>query len=750
MRKNTTRIKANQKFAFILFAFMFAIAILFGRILFLKVVHGQEYEAAVRNQQINRYDVVLTADRGSILDRNEQVLAISTAVYNVVLDSLVLSENDDKQKEKTISTLCEYFPELDAATLRKYITVDPSTGNIYLANNWKYLVKSISRELKEELEEKSLKGVYYEQTSQRSYPLKTVGCHLIGFTRGDTQWGIERHYNDYMVGTPGRSFLLYQEGDSVAYQDYAPQDGDTVITTIDYTIQQYTEEVVNNTAAKWSCDTVAAIVMDPSTGEILSMAQSGGFDLNNPSGPPQLESDAAFREQWEAMEAEEQMEYLNKMWTNFSISSTYEPGSIYKPLVIAAALEEGVISKSDTFYCSGSMDVSGEHIRCHLRSGHGTVTVEDIMAYSCNVGTMQIAQKLGADKFYEYQKSFGFGEKTGIDLPGEGGTGASLMHAKSAIGPVELATMSFGQTFNCTSIQMITAFAASINGGEIMEPHVVSQILDEAGNIVYENKPETVRKVISQATSDYIRVALKATVERGTGKKIQIEGYSIGCKTGTAEQGSRNRNDLWTLTHVSYFPAENPQYIIFAIMHLPEGYADGVQSTAPMTKELMEKIIRYKNLEPTEGANGTNGMASAQAVTVPNYVGGSTYSVVGDLDSRELMYKVVGTGNTIVNQVPKEGAKVDKGSEIILYVEKSQEDLGTVTVPNVVGSTYSEASTKLIDAGFGVVFEGEEGGKVSTQKPRYGVSVEKGSEVTVTLVPVDTTPPEDTEPGATQ
>lgn len=728
MRRRTKGIKAKQKFAFILFVFMAVLTLLFGRVVYWKVVHGAEFEAAVKNQQINRYDLVNAANRGSILDRNEQVLAVSTAVYNIVLDPLQLAEGKEEQQEKTLKTLCEYFPELKYEDLKYHITENPSTGEINTPNHWKYLVKGVERSVKEELEGKDLLGVYYEQTSKRSYPLKTLACHLIGF---NNTWGLEGYYNDEMTGTPGRSFILYQGADSVTYQDYAATDGNTIVTTLDYTIQQYAEEAVKETMAEWPSENVAAIVMNPNTGEIYAMASADTFDLNDPDEPLQLETDETFQETWEAMTDEQKSEYLNTTWKNFCVSDTYEPGSIYKPLVAAAALEEGVITANSTFNCSGKITVADTDIDCHLHSGHGTVTVEEILAQSCNPGIIQIAQKLGAEKFYKYQREFGFGQKTGIDLPGEG---EGILHTQSALGPVELATSSFGQTFNCTSIQMITAFSALINGGNLVQPYLVSQIVDDEGTVVMEHNTNVVRKVISQKTSDYIRTALKATVDHGTGKKIAIPGYSIGCKTGTSEQGKRDKKN-WTLTHMAYFPAENPQYLVFSIIHLPQDYTDGVQTTATMTKQIMENIIKYKNLEPTEKTEETSTLNSGKTtVAVPDYVGSSTYHVTMDLDGRGLKYKVVGTGNQITNQVPKGGTKVEVGSEIILYVEKSEEDSGTVKVPDVLGQTYTEAVSTLTDAGFEVVFNGEtENTVVSLQEPKYGVSVEAGSEVSITL-----------------
>lgn len=733
MRKSSGGIRANGRFAFILFAFFAAFALMFGRVLYMKVVHGAEYEAAAKNQQINRYDITIPPNRGSILDRNNQVLAISTTVYNVALDSLQLAEVAElspEEQEKTLTTLCEYFPELDYNTLKQYVTINPETGELYMNNHWKYLVKGIERSVKEELEAMNLKGVYFEKSSKRSYPLNSSACHLVGFTRGDAQWGLEGYYNSYMEGTPGRSFILYNGADSVVHQDYDAKDGDTIITTIDYNIQKIAEEVVAETAAEWPAKNVAAMVMDPYTGEVYAMAESHSFDLNNPNEIPEWETDTKYTENWDQLSSEEQLEYLNTMWKNFCVSDTYEPGSIFKPMLVAAALEEGVITPNSSFQCNGYTDIGGYRIKCHLVSGHGNINVEQIMAQSCNMGVIQIANLLGADKFYEYQREFGFGDYTGIDLPGEA---AGQLHSKESIGPTELATMSFGQTFNCTSIQVIAAFSSLINGGNLVKPHVVSQIVDADGNVVLENDTEVVRRVISEKTSAYMRTALKATVENGLAKKLQIDGYSIGCKTGTAEQGSRTNDDLWAPSNMSYFPAENPKYIVFTVINQPSDYVEGVQTPTPMTKKLIEGIIKYDNLEPTQPVEDEANLSQNKTVTVADYTDSVIFDVIGDLDGKELTYKVVGNGNTVVNQVPKGGTTVDVGSEVILYVQRSEEDTGTVSVPNVVGKNYEQAETTLTNAGFTVAFEGDQSGTVTAQDPKYGVSVAKGSEVMLTL-----------------
>ncbi|WP_317853768.1 penicillin-binding transpeptidase domain-containing protein [Chakrabartyella piscis] len=728
MRRPELQKSVKVRMYFMLACFIVCLIGLIGRVAYLKTVHGEEYEAQAKVQQINRYDTVITPNRGNIVDRNDQALAVSVAIYNVVLDPLVLSQNNATTQAETISTLCTYFPELQYDTLQYYISpVSEGSEEINLNNHWKYLVKGIEQDEKDELEALNLKGVYYEQTSRRAYPLSDIGAHAIGFIRGDTSWGLESYYNDYMSGETGRSFILYEQGNSITYQDYDAKDGSTLVTTIDYMMQQYAEQAVAESQEMWPCEKTVAIVMDPNTGEVFAMAESDPYDLNDPSTPLAMMDTEENIAIWEAMTTEEQVNYLNNMWKCFTVSSTYEPGSVFKPMVVAAALEEGIISMSDTFYCGGSVTISGMEIGCHLASGHGIIDVEEVLAQSCNMGMIQIAEEMGAEIFYEYQKEFGFGELTGIDIGGEA-SASSLLHSVSALGATELATSSFGQTFNATSIQIISAMAALINGGNIIEPHLVSHILDSSGNVVYENKNEVIRKVISEETSDTLRLALKATVDHGTGTKIAIPGYSIGCKTGTGEQGDRTRDDLWALTHIAYFPAENPEYLVMGLMYMPETYTDGVQSTAPLTKSIIENIIKYKNMEPTVDVLETTSTGD-ETVVLPDYTGSVTFDVVNDLDARGLTYTVVGTGNTVVNQIPKATTGVTRGSEIILYVEKAESDSGTIPVPNVIGKTYDEANEALVNAGFTVIYSGSELGVVTSQSPQYGISMSAGESV---------------------
>ncbi|MGL4790458.1 MAG: peptidoglycan D,D-transpeptidase FtsI family protein, partial [Anaerotignaceae bacterium] len=586
-RKQIEQLKGIKvKLTFILFTLMIAFVGLGVRVFYLKNVYGEKYETAAKNQQISSYDTEISPNRGKITDRNNQALAISTTVYNIVLDVRVLVQNTVEEQERTITALAEALEELDYATLKDYITINPETGKPNLDTSWKILAKEQSREVKEALEAQKLKGVVYNKDTKRRYPVETLAAQVIGFSR-DTLWGLEKQYNSQMTGVAGRSFITYDGQNGAVAQEVPAEDGNTIVTTLDYTIQTYAEQAVQNAMAEHNPEFATTVVMNPNTGEIYAMAQAPTFNLNSPMEPLEL-ANGNFETVWESMDISQQLEYLNNVWKNHNISSSFEPGSIVKPIVAATAIEEGVISSTDTFYCPGYKEVAGIRISCHLRSGHGIQTLEQGLANSCNVVMMEIGNKMGSQMLYDCLKDFGFGSLTGIDLPSEA-SASTLMYTPDKMGPTERATMSFGQSFNATTIQSISALAAAINGGDLMRPYVVSQVVDKDGNVVLENKPEVVRKVISQETSDIIRNDLVATVEYGTGKRAKISGYTYGGKTGTAEQGVRGSNQH-TLSFIGFLPAENPQYVAITLIHKPENYATGITTVAPMMKTLFESI----------------------------------------------------------------------------------------------------------------------------------------------------------------
>ncbi len=724
-----------------------------ARVYYLKIVKGAEYEQEAISQQITRFgDVTIPPNRGAIVDRNKQPLAVSTTVYNVAVDPVAMKELDDAYKEniangvkdaknvkeEVITALNEVIG-VDKDTLYDIFSVDEATGKLkYDGVRFKYVKKQISREEKEKLEALGIgsrTAVVFEKDTKRNYVMSTVASNVIGFIRGDTKFGIESKYDKELSGIAGRSFVTYDSNTSAVSKEILPEDGGTVVTTIDYTIQQYAEEIAQKALLDHNPDNVSVMVMNPNTGEIYAMAQGYTFDGNNPSDPLALTTNPAFQSKWEAMTDEEKYNYLNTCWNNFNVSSSFEPGSIFKPMVVAACLEEGVITNNTTFNCTGSRSVGGWDIPCHLTSGHGIIDVEGVLAQSCNVGMMDMVAKLGAEKFYKYQKDFGVGELTGIDLPGEASF-SNLMYDLEDIGPTELATMSFGQSFTTTPIQVLNAFCAVINGGKLMRPYVVSQVIDTDGNIVEEKQPEIVRRVISQETSDIVRKDMESTLTVGTGKKARIEGYAIGGKTGTAQQG--NRSDyIHSVSFISYYPIDNPEIIAMVLIHKPEQYIDGITSPAPYMKELMEDIIHYKSYEPDypiENTSSNNQTTQNTTVTIEEYTGKSAYETVNVLESMGLTYEIVGSGDTIVNQAPHGGTSVNLGSKILLYVTKGEGEGDTVQVPNVVGKNYNDAVAALNELGFQVAnIGGTENTVVTAQDPQSGLFIQKGSTVTIEL-----------------
>ena len=523
---------------------------------------------------------------------------------------------------------------------------------------------------------------------------------VIGFIRGDSIWGLESYYNDEMLGVPGRTFRTYEENNSIVTRQEKAQKGHTLVTTLDQTMQQYAEEACKTAYDAYNPVNTSVIIMNPNTGEVLAMAQYPSFNLNDPTELTQM-SNSEFKAQWDALNDEQRLELANKSWKNFNLSETFEPGSIYKPVVAGMALEEGVISENDTFYCPGVKSVAGYEIHCHKTSGHGTLTLEEVLANSCNVGMMEIMTKLGPEKYYKYQKDFGFGEKTGIDLPGEV-SASSLLYTLEQLNLAEQATSSFGQGFNCTAIQAINAFAACINGGNLMKPYLVSQIIDENGSVVKENQPTVVRRVISEETSDYLRKALESVVKpTGTGKKAVINGYAVGGKTGTAEQGVRGSGE-YTLSFIAYLPVENPDIIAMTVIHKPPNYYDGCDiSPVPMLREILVDIINYKAIPPSYSSTDEEiNIAASDEVTLKDYTNQNLQEAISDLNAQGVDFELIGGGGSIVTkQYPEANTSVTKGSKVLLYI--SQEDgKELISVPDVVGLSPAGAQEMLETVGF--------------------------------------------------
>lgn len=615
----------------------------------IKIIYGKEYEAAVVSQTM--VDKTVPSERGSIYDANGNILAESTPVYDVILEPRILAEAEDEDLENTFACLSE-ITGISINELNSYMEKNDD-GTLKYDTYYLPILKEISAQTAKEIEEKKLVGVWLEQKESRVYPYGVSACHIVGFENGNSSFGIENSYNSYLTGKDGRTVRQYENGSSeVIY--YPLENGCSVISTIDVNIQKIAEEGVKEAMEEFPCETASILVMEPDTGKILASASSNTFDPNNPTVPVNYDQN-----EFQSLDSEKQAEILNSTWNNFNVSSTFEPGSIFKPMLVCGALDENIITTSSTFYCEGYKDVADRRIHCIRRTGHGAESLKDSIANSCNSVMMEIAQAEGAELFYKYQKDFGFGSKTGVDLPFE--TGAStLMYTADQLGPVELATSSIGQSFNCTPIQALTAFCSIANGGKIMQPYAVSKVIDENGYTVLENTPTAIRTVISQETCDIMNEYLQAVVEEGTGKKAQVAGYKIAGKSGTGEQGDRS-SDRYTITFIGYFPADDPKAAMLVVIDKPEEYADGVTTAAPCFGNTAKKILEYMNIEP-EGET-----AKSDTVSMPLLTGMSVSEASSALESLGINYTLVGTGETITNQFPKEGESISENAAVVLY-----------------------------------------------------------------------------------
>ncbi|MDA3846364.1 MAG: penicillin-binding transpeptidase domain-containing protein, partial [Vallitaleaceae bacterium] len=444
-------------------------------------------------------------------------------------------------------------------------------------------------ELKRAINSKEIQGVYLEGYYKREYPYNTLASDVIGVydQAGTANYGVEQEYDDYLTGIYGRLYGYVDNGVFVKQEEILAENGYNVNLTIDFTIQNQVEDALQAYMETHEAKSANAIVMDPQTGEILAMASYPTFDLNDPYNLELVLSE----EQLSNMTGEDIQNHRYNLWRNFNVSNTFEQGSTYKSLVLAAALEEGVIDVDTTFRCDGSLHIAGYDIRCWKREGHGDLTAAEALVNSCNVSFMQIGALLGSDTFFNYSQLYGVGEKTGIDMVAEEGDSTAIYFQREQLGESELATSSFGQGFNMTSIQLITAFSSIINGGYMYQPHIMASIEDDSGHNVENFEPIVIRQVISKETSDIMRGLLQRVVEEGTGTGAYIEGYHIGGKTGTAEQGNREI-DNYAVSFIGYAEQEEAEVVVLVAIYEPENGADGEDPSSKLAVGVFENIMQ--------------------------------------------------------------------------------------------------------------------------------------------------------------
>lgn len=578
------------------------VALIF-RLMYIEYTSGEKYEKIVLSQQ--EYDsTIIPYKRGDIVDSKGTVLATSVDVYNVILDSKVLHANEEKISS-TIAYLTQCFPEITADQVNQEITDNPDREYTVLAKHVSYEEKAAFEALMNGEDTKDqIAGIWFEKEYTRTYPYNSLASAMIGFANATTGViGLENQYNDTLNGTNGRSYGYLNADSNLEQTVIEPENGYSLVATIDTNIQSIVESAILQANEEMKQETegqatgsnnTAVLVMDPQNGDVLAMASYPNFDLNNPK-----DLSAYFTEEELAgMSDEDKMNQLNKLWQNYTISNTFEPGSTFKPFTEAMGLDSGSLRGDETYICDGSEWVSGHEIHCVNRSGHGTEDLRGALRDSCNDALMQMVRAIGHANFAKYSREYGFGQKTGIDLPGEAST-ASLIFSEEQLARTEsnLAVSSFGQGFNVTMIQLASSFCSLINGGNIYQPHVVKKIVDGSGNTVQEISPVVTKETVSQEVSDTLRDYMYTVVSEGTGAKAAVEGYAIGGKTGTAEKVPRGSGN-YVVSFIGFAPVDDPQVMVYVVVDEPH-VADQshCSQSSYIAKNIFSQILPYMNIE---------------------------------------------------------------------------------------------------------------------------------------------------------
>ncbi len=547
---------------------------------------GDRYKKAALSQQ-SYTNTVLNYQRGAIKDRKNTTLAVSIRKYNLVFEPKTLLASEEA-REETLEAIASYF-SVDRSRLEEALEKKPDSMYEHLDELKELDVQNVEGFRKKMETNKKIQGVWFEETYKRNYPLNSVGCNLIGFMSSDNQgtYGIEESYNEELSGTTGREYGYFDANMNLQRTIKEAKDGNSVVLTIDANVQRMVEEQIAQFQKKGvGAKQVAVMMMNPKNGEVLAMASNSSFDLNNPRELSSMYTEA----QIAGMSEEEKNKNLMAMWSNFCISSAYEPGSTFKPFTIAAALDENIIKSTSSFNCTGSKKVADREIHCSNRSGHGLLDLRHSIMESCNVALMDIGLKLGRNKFSKYNHLYGLGQRTGIDLPGET---SGLIHSNEELNPVELATSSFGQTQTVTMVQMLSGFCSLINGGSYYQPHVVKEIQNSEGTVLETIEPVIVKKTTSEDTSKKLRSYLKSTVEEGTASPAKVPGYSIGGKTGTAEKRPVSARK-YLVSFIGCIPAEDPEAAIYVIVDEPrvEDQAHSTYATEFASK-ILKKVLPF-------------------------------------------------------------------------------------------------------------------------------------------------------------
>ena len=731
--RRANRIIQTRSFVLMILMGVVMFVLLFFRLFDLQITRHEELQSKAVNQQTRR--TVVTASRGTIYDTAGNILAISSSAETIILSPLEINNtlNDTENpvtwtKDSLAAGLAEILGK-DAASIRKRMdNVKSQYELIQLRAD-----EEVAAKVRAYVEENKISGVHLVADTKRYYPYGSLAAQVIGFVGDDNTglYGLEAYYEEELEGQSGLVISAKDQAENdmlYTYEQYfAAKNGSDLTLTLDTTIQYYLEKGLEAMTDKFSAANGASgIVMNAKTGGIMAMASYPNYDLNDFL----TVSDQTLQERIERGESTlADMQLLQ--WRNKALNDTYEPGSTFKILTLSAALEEGVVDKTTTVNCGGSVNISGYTIHCSNKNGHGLQTLVQSVGNSCNPAFINYGLRIGNEKFYEYMRSFGLMNTTGIDL---GGEAVGVFAADSSFTQLDLACYAFGQNFTVTPLTLISAQAACVNGGYLHTPYLVERITDSDGNVTYRHDSTPVRQVISEQTSATVRECLEYVVASGTGKNGQVAGYRIGGKTGTADKGQTG--DV-VVSFLCFAPADDPQVIMLITMDTPSRatgtYVSGGNMVAPTASTVMAEILPYLGIEPSYSAEELLGMDT----TVPNVIGSTVEQAKEKLKERALSYKIVGDGDTITDQTPAGGAIIPGKSTVILYASAAK-PTDKCVVPHLLGKTPSEANTAATAAGLLIRFSGTTGSessaiRVLSQSIDEGTEVDAGTVITVQL-----------------
>lgn len=702
-----------------------------ARVFYLTIVRGEELSEKAETQQLK--DTEITAMRGTIYDSNGNVLAQSASVWNVFIDPLNIK---DKQRDLIVDEFANLFG-YDADEKKEFY--DKTTHQ----NHYELVEKKVENNIKEKLSKFVSKNelggcIGTEQTTKRYYPYGTLASSVIGFTGADDQGlsGIEAYYDEQLTGTNGRIITAKDAKSNNIANDYetsiAATDGDSIVLTINQTIQYYLEKGLRETMNEYQAKGAYGVVMNCNTGAVLAMSSLPDYDCNEPYKLTYSKDKKVIKKLSDKTAKQEaESAAVQNQWRNFTVSDTYVPGSVFKTFVASAALEENVVNLNTTYNCTGSIQVDKYKMKCHYHPGHGTQTLTQGLENSCNPFFITIGQKLGVHNYFKYFDAFGFTQKTNIDLPGEA---SPQYYKEDQYGIVELSSASFGQTNSLTPIQVCTGLCAIANGGKLLQPYLVSSIVDANGKTVKKTQTKEIRQVISADTSEKVRKMMKSVVDNGTGKNGYVAGYSVGGKTGTSTKLGESKNgegDKYIVSFGAIAPSDDPEIAMLIIVDEPNQDLGGGALCAPIAAQVTQEAMNVLGIEPKYNDSEMKDLSKQ----TPNVVGKSLDEAKKTLEENNLNYVVVGDDSTVTRQCPSGADTIPNGGTVYLYTDDSEKQ--TVNVPNFNGLTVNEAKDLASSSNLNIQIAGNSmsSGTVVAyrQSEETQAKVEKGTVVTVTF-----------------